>query len=81
MTGIKRSYTEYRRFNYYADVVWVKGKVTKKYVDEQGDYCVDIERHAINQRGEDIMPGHATVALPSREKGIWPLESRVRKGG
>lgn len=75
---LKRSYTEYRRFNYYGDVVWVKGRVTKKYVDEQGDYCVDIERHAVNQRGENVMPGHATVALPSREKGISPLDSRVR---
>lgn len=75
---LKRSYTEYRRFNYYGDVVWVKGKVAKKYIDEQGDYCVDIERHAVNQRGEDIMPGHATVALPSRKKGISPLDSRLR---
>jgi acyl dehydratase len=75
---LKKSYTEYRRFNYYGDVVWVKGKVTKKYVDEEGDYCVDIERHAINQRGEDIMPSHATVALPSREKGVSPLDKRLR---
>jgi len=75
---VKRSYTEYRRFNYYGDVVWIKGKVTKKYVDEQGDYCVDIERHAINQRDEDIMPSHATVALPSREKKISPLDTRLR---
>jgi len=75
---LKRSYTEYRRFVYYSDVVWVKGKVTKKYVDEQGDYCVDIERHAVNQRGEDVMPGHATVALPSREKRVSPLDARLR---
>jgi acyl dehydratase len=75
---VKRSYTEYRRFNYFGDVVWIKGKVTKKYVDEQGEYCVDIERHAMNQRGEDIMPSHATVALPSREKKISPLDKRLR---
>jgi len=75
---LKRSYTEYRRFNYYSDVVWVKGKVAKKYVDEHGDYCVDIERHAVNQRGEDIMPSHATVALPSREKKVSPLDNRLR---
>ena len=75
---LMRSYTEYRRFNYYGDVVWVKGKVTKKYVDEHGDYCVDIERHAVNQRGEDIMPSHATVALPSREKEVSPLDNRLR---
>ena len=57
----------------------IKGKVTKKYVDEEGESCVDIERHAVNQRGEDIMPGHAVVALPSREKRISPLDSRIRK--
>jgi hypothetical protein len=74
---LRKSYTEYRRFNYYGDVVWVKGKVTKKYVDEEGDYCVDIERHAINQRGEDIMPSRATVALPSREKRVSPLDRRL----
>jgi len=75
---LKRSYTEYRKFNYYGDVTWIKGKVTKKYIDEDGDYCVDVERHAINQRGEDTMPGHATVALPSKEKGISPLDNRLR---
>ena len=75
---LKRSYAEYRKFVYFSDVVWVRGKVTKKYVDEDGDYCVEIERHAINQRGEDVMPGHATVALPSRDNRVSPLDSRLR---
>ena len=76
---VKNSYTEYRRFNYYGDVIYIKGKVTKKYIDENGEYCVDIERSAINQRGENIMPGHAAVILPSRETGFSPLDSRLRK--
>ncbi len=76
---VKRSYTEYRRFNYYGDVVWIKGKVVRKYVDNEGEYCVDIERHAINQRGEDIMPSSATVALPSRDKNVSPLDKRLRR--
>jgi acyl dehydratase len=53
---LKRSYAEYRKFVYLSDVVWVRGKVTKKYVDEDGDYCVEIERHAINQRGKMLCP-------------------------
>lgn len=75
---VKRSRAEYRRFVYFSDVVWVKGIVTKKYVDKDGDYCVDIERHAMNQRGEDVMPGHATVALPSRDNRVSPLDTRLR---
>jgi acyl dehydratase len=77
---LKRSYAEYRRFVYHSDVVWVKGTVIQKYVDKDGEYCVEIKTTAVNQRGEEVMPGHAIVALPSREKGISPLDSRLRLG-
>ena len=76
---IKRNYAEYRKFVYLSDAVWFTGKVTRKYIDEEGEYCVDIETHGFNQRGEDTIPGHSTVVLPSREAHFWPLESRVRK--
>ena len=75
----ERASKEYRQFFYHSDVLWLKGKVVRKYVDEDGDYCVDIETSAINQRGADIMPGYSTVALPSRNKNIWPLDKRLRK--
>jgi len=75
---LKRSYAEYRKFVYLSDVVWLKGKVIKKYIDDDGDYCVEIERHAVNQRGEDVMPGFAIVALPSKENRIAPLDTRLR---
>ncbi len=75
---LKKSYTEFRKFNYFSDVVWVKGKVKKKFIDDDGEYCVEIERHAINQRNEDIMPGYVIVALPSREKKTSPLDTRLR---
>lgn len=74
---LKRNYAEYRRFVYLSDVVWFRGKVTKKYVDEEGEYCVDIETHGVNQRGEDTIPGFSTVVLPSQEKGTWPVERRL----
>lgn len=75
---LKTCYAEYRRFVYLSDVVRLKGKVTRKYLDENGEACVEIETWAENQRGENVMPGHSTVILPSREKGTWPLEGRIR---
>ena len=76
---LKKNYAEYRQFFYHSDVLWLKGKVVKKYTDEDGDYCVDIETSAINQRGVNTMPGYSTVALPSRDNNIWPLAKRVRQ--
>jgi len=74
---LKKCNAQYRRFVYHSDVVWFHGKVTKKYVDENGEYCVDIETDGTNQRGENTIPGYATVILPSREKGTWPVEKRL----
>lgn len=74
---LKRCYAEYREFVYLSDVVWIKGNVTRKYVDADGDYCVDISAHGINQRGKDTIPGWATVCLPSRKHNYWPLEKRL----
>lgn len=74
---LKASHCEYRRFVYLSDVVWNKGKVTKKYVDENSEYCVDIETGGFNQRGEDTIPGRGTVILPSRDAGTWPVANRL----
>lgn len=73
---LKRSYAEYRSFVYHSDVVWVKGKITGRFIDEEGEYCVRIETKATNQRGEEVMPGHGIVALPSRE-GASPVDRRL----
>jgi hypothetical protein len=78
---LKRSYTEYNKFVYLSDVVWIKGKVTEKFIDAEGDYCVRIERSAINQRHENVMPGYAIVALPSRQNNFSPLDMRLRAIG
>jgi len=74
---LKRNYAEYRKFVYFSDVVRFTGKVTKKYVDEKEECCVDVLSHGINQRGEDVIPGFSTVILPSREKGNWPVRRRL----
>jgi len=76
---LKTCYAEYRRFVYLSDVLWLKGKVTKKYMDEAKEACVDIETHAENQRGEDVMPGHSTIILPSRGSNTWPVEKRLQR--
>ncbi len=74
---LKGSYTKYTKFVYLSDVVWLKGKVADKYIDEEGDHCVRIERCAVNQRGENVMPGYAIVALPSRTAKTSPLDKRI----
>ena len=76
---LKTCFAEYRRFVYLSDVVWLKGRVTKKYIDDAGESCVDIETWAENQRKENVMPGHSTVVLPSRVRNPWPVELRVMK--
>jgi len=74
---LKKNYAQYRRFVYLSDVVKFQGKVTDKYIDDDGEYCVDIETHGINQRDEDTIPGHSTVVLPSKEAGTSPVKDRL----
>jgi len=45
---------------------WCKGKVTKKYTDED-EHLVDCEIWVENGKGEKTTVGSATVALPSCE--------------
>lgn len=78
---IKKMYGELRRFNVVGDTTWIKGQVVKKYLDENGEPCVDVDCWGENQRGEITMPGHATIILPSREKNYWPLEKRLTGKG
>jgi acyl dehydratase len=60
---------EFRRFNYVGDTQWVRGTVTRTYLAEGDRPAVDIDLSCTNQRGEVTTPGHATVLLPSRERG------------
>jgi acyl dehydratase len=76
---LKRCYAEYRGFLYISDAVWFKGKVTDKKIDENGEHCVEIETSGLNQRGNNIIPGKATVSLPSREAKTFPVEIRLPK--
>jgi hypothetical protein len=60
---------EFRKFNYVGDTQWLRGTVTRKYLAEGDRPAVDLELEAVNQRGEVTTPGHATVLLPSRDRG------------
>ncbi len=77
---LKKNYAQYRLFVYHSDVLWLRGTVVKKYIDEDGDYCIDIKTSAVNQRREDTMPGMSTIALPSRDHKVWPLAKRLSTG-
>ncbi len=62
----------FRKFNYVGDTHWLRGTVTDKYiVDDRA--AVDVELAATNQRGDITTPGHATMLLPSRERGAVRL--------
>ncbi|MBI2886388.1 MAG: MaoC family dehydratase N-terminal domain-containing protein [Chloroflexi bacterium] len=59
---------QFRRFNYIGDIQWLKGKVVKKYTQEQ-EYRVDLDLWAEDQRGRQTTIGQATVMLPSKVAG------------
>ena len=56
-------------FNMFGDTQFLKGAVSKRY-HEGDEYLVDIEIRTENQRGENTMPGHAIVSLPSKSRWI-----------
>ena len=62
---LKNLYCEYRRFNVYGDIQFIKGRVAKKYIKD-GEHLVDVEAWSENQRGEITAPAHGTVRLPVR---------------
>jgi hypothetical protein len=68
---------QYRGFVYLSDVVSLGGEVVEKVVLDTGEHAVRLETYARNQRGDDVMPGHATIALPTRE-GASPVARRAR---
>jgi hypothetical protein len=75
---IREVRSEYRRFVYHSDVVELRGEVTGKHVDGDGEHVVEISTTAVNQRGETVMPGSAVVALPSKAEDSSPAGRRAR---
>jgi len=60
---------EFRLFNYVGDTQWLRGTIVRRYLAEGERPAVDLELRAENQRGELTTPGHATILLPSHERG------------
>jgi acyl dehydratase len=77
---LKEVRAQYRRFVYLSDVVELRGVVTGTRIDDDGDHVADIETCAVNQRGENVMPGTAVVALPARHGEQSPAARRARSG-
>jgi acyl dehydratase len=74
---LKKCDAQFRGFVFISDVLRFNSKITKKYMDEDGEPCVDIVTETMSQRGDNNMPASATVVLPSQEKGTWPASNRV----
>jgi acyl dehydratase len=68
---------QYRGFVYLSDVVTLGGEVTGKRVLDDGEHVVEVRTTAVNQRGGDVMPGSAVVALPTR-RDPSPVGRRAR---
>jgi acyl dehydratase len=75
---IKKTGGQFRAMNYFGDLTDIRGKVARKYVDEDGDHVVDIDYAATNQLGEVSMPGTATIVLPSRDKPVAIPDAAMR---
>lgn len=68
---------QYRGFVYLSDVLELGGEVVDKRVDD-GEHVVEVTTHCRNQRGQDVMPGRAVVALPVRGDDPSPVARRAR---
>jgi len=66
-TGVLKSvFGQYRSHVYLSDVVRFGGRVEAKEIDADGDHVVRLTTWARNQRGQEVMPGSAVIALPHR---------------
>lgn len=66
----------FRGMNFLGDTLWIGGAVERTWLGRSGTGYVDCTIEAVNQRGDDVMPGRAVVALPSRTKplGAFPID-------
>ena len=64
---------QYRGMNFLGDTVRIGGEVTDKWTSKSGIGFVACSIRGLNQRGDNIMPGKAVVALPSRDRGLPPF--------
>jgi hypothetical protein len=63
---VRKFRMEMRRMNQLGDVSTWGGKVSRKYVSDEGDHCVDLDLFVENDRHGVTTPAQATVILPSK---------------
>ncbi len=74
---VAQVYATYRGMNFVGDTLRINGEVTRKWRGAKtGIGYVECSIHGVNQRGDDIMPGNAIVALPSRNAPLpsFPID-------
>lgn len=80
LSFIKRLSGRILRPNIYADTTWCRGKISRKYREED-EYMVDIEIWAENTRKEITAKGQASVSLCSKDPAsLPPLVRKERQG-
>lgn len=62
---LRKSNCKVRRHNPEGDMIFISGKVTRKF-EEDGKHYVEIEQQGVNQDGEVSVVGTGVVQLPSR---------------
>lgn len=73
---------QFRGMFFNGDVFRINGKVTDKWRGAKtGNGYVEVKFQSINNRGDDIMPGTAVFALPSRETGPVQFPVHVDEDG
>ncbi|MDA8124977.1 MAG: MaoC family dehydratase N-terminal domain-containing protein [Deltaproteobacteria bacterium] len=63
---VKSMDSQDRRMNFLGDMTWVKGKVTRKFVDKDNDHVAELEVWGENQDGVVHTKSTAIVKLVSR---------------
>lgn len=73
---------QYRGMNFLGDTVWLAGEVTERWTGASGTGYVECRIQGVNQRGQNIMPGRAVVALPTaqRPEPNFPLDWERDRG-
>ena len=76
---VKESDCRYRRFVYIGDSMSFENSVTRKFIDDDGEHCIELEGATMNQRGENVMPSRTVVALPTRTEESTPAQRRAQR--
>jgi len=63
---LRKASCKVRRHNPEGDMLFIKGKVVRKYV-ENGEHLVEIEQEARNQNDELSAIGRGVVRLPAKK--------------